>query len=64
MFSTSDTIIAISTAKGMGAIAVIRLSGDSAIELVEKQFKPFKSSKKLSDQKGNTVHYGTLVDGT
>ena len=64
MFSTSDTIIAISTAKGMGAIAVIRLSGDSAIELIEKQFKPYKSSKKLSEQKGNTLHYGTLVDGT
>lgn len=62
MFSTSDTIIAISTAKGMGAIAVIRLSGDNAIKLVEKQFKPFKSNKLLTQQKGNTIHYGTLVD--
>ncbi|MBN2166800.1 MAG: tRNA uridine-5-carboxymethylaminomethyl(34) synthesis GTPase MnmE [Marinilabiliaceae bacterium] len=58
-----DTICAISTAQGMGAIAVIRLSGPDAIIITDKVFKSIKKEKKLNQQKANTLHYGTIVDG-
>lgn len=57
-----QTICAISTAQGMGAIAVLRLSGFKAIEIAERVFRPVKKGKKLSEQKGNTLHYGSIVN--
>jgi tRNA modification GTPase len=57
-----STICAISTAPGNGAIAVIRLSGEDAFAICEKVFHPIRS-KKLSEQKANTVHFGTIQDG-
>ena len=60
---TNDTIVAISTALGMGAIAVIRLSGKEAITICDKVFRSPKKSKKLANQKPNTIHFGQLVDG-
>lgn len=53
-----DTIIAISTPPGIGAIAVIRLSGPKAISIVDSYFKP----KKLADAATHTLHFGTLLD--
>jgi tRNA modification GTPase len=50
-----DTICALSTAGGMGAIALIRLSGKNAIEIVEKVF-----SKTLADKNSHTVHFGQI----
>lgn len=58
-----DTICAITTAPGMGAIAVIRLSGDKAISIVDGLFCPAKEGKKLIDQKGNSLHFGRIADG-
>jgi tRNA modification GTPase len=55
----NDTIIALATAQGISAIAVIRLSGDNAIELVNKAFK----GKNLTQQPTHTIHFGTLRDG-
>jgi tRNA modification GTPase len=52
----NDTIVALSTAAGAGAIAVIRLSGKEAIRIAEKNFSP----KKLSDQASHTLHHGFL----
>ncbi len=63
MLSEKDTICAISTAQGMGAIAVIRLSGDQSIAVCEKLFRPAKAGKKLSEQKANTIHFGSITDG-
>ena len=63
MRSEKDTICAISTAQGMGAIAVIRLSGDQSISICEKVFKPAKAGKLLSKQKANTIHFGSISDG-
>lgn len=60
---TNETIVAISTAPGMGAIAVIRLSGKEAIAICDKVFRSPNKSKKLVNQKPNTIHYGQLVDG-
>lgn len=56
--STADTIVALSTPAGKGAIAVIRLSGPDAISLTDKIF----SGKKLSEQPSHTLHYGTIRD--
>jgi tRNA modification GTPase len=56
-----STICAISTAPGNGAIAIVRLSGENAIQICEKVFSPIKS-KKISEQKANTVHFGTIND--
>ncbi|GGK16381.1 tRNA modification GTPase MnmE [Yeosuana aromativorans] len=57
-----DTIVALATPSGVGAIAVIRLSGKDAITIAEKQFKSV-SGKSLSKQKTHTIHLGHIVDG-
>ncbi len=57
----NDTIIALATASGSGAIAVIRLSGKDAISIGSKFFKSI-SGKSLSAQKSHTVHLGHIVD--
>lgn len=51
-----DTIVAISTPPGLGAIGVIRLSGPEAIKIVDSVF-----SKDLSSAKGYTVHFGRIT---
>ena len=53
------TIIAKASAAGSSAICLFRLSGNDSIKMVSMCFKA-KSKKKLNDQKGNTVHLGTL----
>ncbi|MGB2129392.1 MAG: tRNA uridine-5-carboxymethylaminomethyl(34) synthesis GTPase MnmE, partial [Flavicella sp.] len=58
-----DTIIALATASGVGAIAVIRLSGDKAIEIADAYFKAVKKGKKLVNQDTHTLHLGHIVDG-
>ncbi len=57
-----DTIVAISTSQGMGAIAVIRLSGDDSIAIVEKVFKK-PSGESLAAQQSHSVHFGSLWQG-
>lgn len=59
--SFQDNIIALATPAGTGAIAVIRISGNAAIDLVADRFKSVKS-KKLSMQKSHTIHLGHIVD--
>lgn len=56
-----NIIAAISTPSGMGGIAVIRLSGEGSISIVDQVFKS-STGKKLIDQKANTIHYGSIVD--
>ncbi len=57
-----DTIAAIATPPGSGAIAIIRVSGNNAFEIVEKIFKPAQKNKKLHQQKGYTIHFGEIID--
>lgn len=57
-----DTIVAISTAPGMGAIAVIRLSGVHAIRIVDKLFKK-SGGGNLQQQETHSLHFGTLWSG-
>ncbi|MCF8236061.1 MAG: tRNA uridine-5-carboxymethylaminomethyl(34) synthesis GTPase MnmE [Bacteroidales bacterium] len=60
MHTTDDTIIALSTPPGMGAIAVIRLSGPEAFSLTEGLFIPPKKGVKVSAAEGYTIHFGKL----
>lgn len=53
-----DTIVAISTALGVGAISIIRLSGEDSINIVNKIFK----GKDLTKVPSHTIHYGYIVD--
>lgn len=59
----AETIVALATAPGTGAIAVIRLSGENAINIAASLFHSV-SGKDLSKQKSHTVHLGHLKDGT
>ena len=59
----NDTIIALATAYGVGAIAVIRLSGEDAIELVSEHFEGRSKTKILKDEPSHTVHLGLIKDG-
>jgi len=64
-FNREDTISALATAHGTAAIAVVRLSGTKAIAIAESVFMNRKMEpKKISDQPGNTVHYGMIGDGS
>ncbi|HPE76482.1 MAG TPA: tRNA uridine-5-carboxymethylaminomethyl(34) synthesis GTPase MnmE [Draconibacterium sp.] len=56
-----STICAISTSPGVGAIAVIRLSGSEAIQVADKIFKSPKKNKLLIEQPANTLHFGQIV---
>ncbi len=55
----NEVIVALATPPGIGAIGVIRLSGNGSIALINDMFP----SKDLSVQKGNTLHVGLLMDG-
>ena len=61
MMYNEGTIIALSSAPGSGAIAIIRLSGEDAISKTDLFFKS-KSGKKLSESSGYSISYGDLVD--
>jgi tRNA modification GTPase len=56
-----STICAISTSPGVGAIAIVRLSGSDAISIADKIFKSPKKGKVLVEQKANTIHFGQIV---
>ncbi|KAA0546174.1 tRNA uridine-5-carboxymethylaminomethyl(34) synthesis GTPase MnmE [Bacillus sp. BGMRC 2118] len=53
-----DTIAAISTPMGEGAIAIVRLSGDDSLTIANKIFK----GKSLTEVPSHTIHYGHIVD--
>lgn len=55
----NDTIAAISTALGVGAISIIRVSGNDALKIVNKIFK----GKDLTKVESHTINYGYIYDG-
>ena len=57
-YSLDDTITALSTPPGIGAIGVIRLSGPRAVAIVDAVFE----GKKLEEQASHTAHFGTIKD--
>lgn len=58
-FDLHDTIIAPSTAPGVGAVSMIRLSGQDAIKLTNEVFK----GKNLEKAASHTIHLGLIKDG-
>ncbi|MFE8697646.1 tRNA uridine-5-carboxymethylaminomethyl(34) synthesis GTPase MnmE [Cytobacillus sp. FJAT-53684] len=56
-----DTIAAISTPMGEGAIAIVRLSGDHAIAIADKLFRGI-GGKRIKDVASHTIHYGQIID--
>jgi len=59
MTDTTETIVALATPSGSGAIGVIRLSGPDAITIANKVFK----GKDLTIQDSHTIHFGSIADG-
>lgn len=57
---TNETICALATPQG-GALSVIRISGDKAIEIADKVFKP-RGGKPLSERKSHTLAFGDVTD--
>src|SRR6201998_3182298 len=53
-----DTIVALATPNGTGAIGIIRLSGPDAIDIANSVFK----GKDLKKQESDTIHFGQIVD--
>ena len=58
-----ETIVALATPSGAGAIAIIRLSGANAIVIAAEVFESV-SGKDITKQKTHTIHLGHIVDGT
>jgi len=61
--STSDTICAISSAPGMGAIALVRMSGDKAIEIADHIFKPAAGKDPIHRVPPHTAQFGRVYNG-
>jgi tRNA modification GTPase len=57
-----DSIVALATPSGAGAIAVIRISGNDAISIAASVFRPIRK-KDITIQKSHTLHLGHIVDG-
>src|SRR6195952_1675381 len=57
--TNDQTIVALATPAGTGAIGVIRLSGPDAIMIATRVFK----GKDLTQQESHTIHFGQIVDG-
>jgi tRNA modification GTPase len=54
-----DCIVAIATAQGVGALGIVRVSGEGCFEICNKLF----DAADLSIQKSHSIHYGYIVDG-
>lgn len=61
MAFNTDTIAAISTAMTNSGIGIVRISGEDALEIIDKIYRG-KKEKRISEQKSHTVHYGYIVD--
>jgi tRNA modification GTPase len=59
MYNINETIVALATPPGIGAIGVIRLSGEKAIAITDTIFK----GKKLANQPSHTLHFGRIMNG-
>ena len=55
----TDTIAAIANS----GIGIVRISGDEALDVADRIFRPKKGSRKVSDMETHTIHYGYVTDG-
>ena len=60
--SINSTVCAIATPAAVGGISVVRISGERAVEIAEKVFRPV-SGKPISEMNGYTAAYGKIYDG-
>ena len=58
----TETIAAIATAMSNSGIGIIRISGENAIEIASKIFKPKNKNKDIKKVESHTIHYGYIVD--
>jgi len=58
----NDTIVALATASGAGAVAIIRVSGVDAITIADSCFRSVTANKSLNKQKTHTLHLGHIID--
>ncbi|TYB77287.1 tRNA uridine-5-carboxymethylaminomethyl(34) synthesis GTPase MnmE [Bizionia saleffrena] len=58
----NDTIVALATASGAGAVAIIRVSGVDAITISDSCFRSVTANKSLKKQKTHTLHLGHIID--
>ena len=58
---TNDTICALATPHGMGAIALIRVSGGDTFKIADLIFKPLKTGSLLSEAPTHTIHFGNII---
>ena len=58
-----DTSAAIATAMSSSGIGIVRMSGPDSFDIIDKIFQPKKVGKKLSNEKGYSLHYGFIKDG-
>lgn len=59
----TDTIAAIATAMSNSGIGIVRISGNEALDVADRIFRPKKGSRKVSDMETHTIHYGYVTDG-
>ena len=59
----TDTSAAIATAMSNSGIGIVRISGDEALDVADRIFRPKKGSRKVSDMETHTIHYGYVTDG-
>jgi tRNA modification GTPase len=59
LIQPEDTIVAIATAQGVGAIGLIRISGNKAFAICDAIFK----GKSVQEQVSHTIQYGHVMDG-
>lgn len=59
----TDTIAAIATAVSNSGIGIVRVSGEEALDVADRIFRPKKGNKKVSEMESHTVHYGYVMDG-
>ena len=58
----NDTIIALATPSGVGAISVLRISGEAAISITDGLFTSVRKDKSLINQKSHTIHLGHIKE--
>ena len=59
IMTNNETIVALATPNGIGALGIIRLSGHDAVTIANSVFK----GKDLTKQASHTIHFGNIVDG-
>lgn len=61
--ANNDTICALASPPGSGAIAIIRLSGPDSFRIVNSAFKPAKKKTSILSAEAYTIHFGKIFDG-